>query len=142
MINDVSMTENEPHKMKIYAIISTLAALIFLGLFLWTIPIPMGGGQRDISPDGEFIANASSLRNVKPLGLGEQGTYYEFSVARDYTTPFKRVVLYPSEKNNGMYFRELPKIISWAPDSSEVTFTIPGATLKLDMKDHQQKQFR
>ena len=65
------MTEDAPRKMKIYAIISTLAALGFLGLFLWTIPIPMGGGQRGISPDGEFIANASSLRNVKPLGLGE-----------------------------------------------------------------------
>lgn len=128
--------------MKVYAIISTLAALIFLDLFLWTIPIPMGGGQGDTSPNGEFVANASSLRDVKPLGLGQKDTYYEFRVTRGNTTPFKRIVLYPAEKNNGMDFRELPKIISWAPDSSEVTFTIPGATLKLDMKDHQQEQFR
>lgn len=126
--------------MKIYAIISTLAALIFLGLFLWTIPVPMGGGQRDSSPNGVFVANASSLRDVKLFGIGQQGTYYEFRVTRGYTTPFKRIVLYPSEKNDDLYFRELPHIIAWAPDSSEVTFTIPGATLKLDMKDHPQEQ--
>ena len=122
--------------MKIYAIISTLVALIFLGIFLWTIPVPMGGGQRDPSPNGEFIATAYSLRDSKLFGIGQQGTYYEFNVTRGYPTPFKRVVLYPSEKNDKSYFRELPPIIAWAPDSSEVTFTIPGATLRLDMKDH------
>ena len=126
--------------MKIYAIISTLAALIFLGLFLWTIPVPMGGGQGEPSPNGVFVANASSLRDAKPFGVGRQETYYEFRVTRGYTTPFKRVVIYPSETNNEMYFRELPKIVAWAPDSSEVIFSIPGATLKLDMKDHPQKQ--
>ena len=124
--------------MKIYAIISTVLALLFIGLFLGTIPIPSGGGQGDSSPDGVFVANASSLRNSNPLARGSQSTYYEFTVTRGYTTPYKRVVIYPSELNDEMYFRSLPKIVTWAPDSSAVTFTIPGTTLTLDMQDHLQ----
>ena len=100
----------------------------------------MGGGQSDASPNGVFVATASSLRDAKPFGAGRQDTYYEFRVTRGNTTPFKRVVIYPSEKNNEMCLRELPKIVAWAPDSSEVTFSIPGATVKLDMKDHPQEK--
>ena len=124
--------------MKIYAAISTLVALLFLTLFLGTIPIPSGGGQGDSSPNAVFVANAASLRNNNPLARGPRDTYYEFTVTRGYTTPFKRVVMYPSDKNDEMYFRSLPRIVTWAPDSSAVTFTIPGTTLTLDMQDHRQ----
>ena len=126
--------------MKIYAIFATLTAFVFLVLYLWTIPIRCGGGQGESSPSGEFVANASSLRDAKLFGIGESGVYYEFEVYRDHTTPFKKLVLYPSEKNSEGYFRSLPKIIRWAEDSSEVTFTIPGATLKIDMKDHPEER--
>ncbi|MCB1208220.1 MAG: hypothetical protein KDK97_02780 [Verrucomicrobiales bacterium] len=124
--------------MKIYAIVCTLVALVFLALFLGTIPVALGGGQGVPSPDGAFQATAISRHDKNPLALGRQQTYYEFTVTRGYTTPFKKVVFYPSETNDGMDFRSLPTIIAWAPDSSEVTFTIPGATLKLDMRDHPQ----
>ena len=124
--------------MKVYAAISTLVALLFLTLFLGTIRIPSGGGQGDSSPNAVFVANAASLRNNNPLARGPRDTYYEFTVTRGYTTPLKRVVMYPSDNNDEMYFRSLPKIVTWAPDSSAVTFTIPGTTLTLDMQDHRQ----
>lgn len=127
--------------MKIYAIFATLAALVFLVLYLWTIPMQIGGGQSESSPNGEFEALASSLHEPKPFGIGNSEVYYEFKVYRDRNTPFKKLVLYPSEKNSIGYFRSLPKIIQWAEDSSEVTFTIPGATLKIDMKEHSEELF-
>ena len=131
-----------PREMKIYAVISTLVALLFLALFLGTIPISSGGGQGESSPNGVFVANAASLRNNNPLTHGSRDTYYEFTVTRGHTTPFKRVVMYPSDKNDEMYFRSLPKIVAWAPDSSAVTFTIPGTTLTLDMQNHRQTPAR
>ncbi len=121
---------------KKYAISCTFIALLFIALFLGTFPGHTGGAQGAHSPDGEFVAHASSLRNVNPLKLGSRDTFYELSVTRLPNIPFKRVVIYPSEKNGEHYFRELPQIVSWAADSSEVTFAIPGATVKLDMKDH------
>jgi hypothetical protein len=120
-------------KMKIYAIISTLAAVLFLGLFLAAqIPITTGGGQGESAPDAAFIAQASSLKENNPLARGFGKTYYEFTVARIGSQPFERLFIYPSEQRDQMYFRTLPQIITWAPDSSQVTFNIPGATLKLD----------
>ena len=122
--------------MKIYAIVSTLLALLFLGLFLRTIETPSGGGQGEPSPNGVLVADALSLRNLNSFTLAPTDTYYEFTVSRGNAKPFKRVVIYPYEKNDEMYFRSLPKIIAWAPDSSAVTFTIPGATLTLATQDH------
>ncbi len=123
--------------MKIYSIFATLTALVCLGLYcLSTVHMLMGGGQYESSPNKLFEANASSLRDLNPLSRSTPHVYYEFSVTKGDDPPFKRIVLYPSEKNGDIYFRNIPKIIRWAEDSSEVTFTIPGATLKIDMKDH------
>jgi hypothetical protein len=118
--------------MKTYAIISTLAALVLLALLLpEASPIRNGGGQGETSPNGLCFASASSLRN-----LGRRHTYYEFTVAHVAATSFKRVVMFPTENIDPMYFRHLPPIMEWAPDSSRVTFSIPGIVLKLDVQDH------
>ncbi|HEU5126238.1 MAG TPA: hypothetical protein VFW05_19495 [Verrucomicrobiae bacterium] len=45
--------------------------------------------------------------------------------------------MYPSEQNDPMYLRELDKIIVWSTNSEDVTFTIPGMSLKVDVRDHQ-----
>jgi hypothetical protein len=121
--------------MRILAIVASAAAIVFAVLFFRTISIPSGGGQGEASPDGVFVASASSLRNDSPIAA-DRRTYYEFTVTRGYTQIVKRVVLYPSEQNDPMYFRALPRIVMWSPDSSNVTFSIPGATLKLDVLNH------
>lgn len=118
--------------MKIYSIISALAALLFLTLFLRTIPVHDGGGQYESSPNDAFEASASDYRNLNPLISGSAKVSYEFTLSRSHLgSPFKRVVLYPPAGSAEMNFRNLPKIITWKPDSSEVTFNIPGATLTL-----------
>ncbi|HEU5126237.1 MAG TPA: hypothetical protein VFW05_19490 [Verrucomicrobiae bacterium] len=67
-------------KLKIWAIVSTVIALILLGLLLKTISVPSGGGEFVHSPDGQFVAQASSLANGNPIASGR--TYYEFTLRR------------------------------------------------------------
>ena len=134
-------------KMKIYAAVSTLAALVFLFLFLATIlnpshgttPNPSGGGQSYWSPNEVFQASAITLSDDNSLAPGSREPYYEFTIARGHSAPFKRGVISPSGKTKELDTRFLGQIVFWAPDSSEVTFVVPGATLKLDVQERPQQ---
>jgi hypothetical protein len=124
--------------LKIWVISSTLFALTFLMLFLGTLSIPSGGGQMKYSPGEKLFASASSLRNGNPISPDYKVVYYEFTVSKiPGATPIQRVLVYPLGTNDEMYFRELPEIIDWATNSSEVTFTTPDVVIKLNLGSHQ-----
>ena len=124
--------------MRSFAIVATICTVTLLFLQLRSIAMPLGGGQYEKSPNGDYTANAASLRNKNPFAADHR-TYYEFTIKNETGKVIKQAMLYPSEQNDEMYFRSLPKIIEWSSDSSHVTFTIPGATLQLDVAEHSDR---
>ena len=118
-----------------------LCLLLIIGLgvlYVGTRPVYTGGGESKDSPDGKFVAQANSRRNIAWFATDKR-TFYEFEIwnAGDGgPDPIMRYVCRPRENSNEYYFRELPEIISWSPDSKTVSFTIPGMTLTLDTLEH------
>ncbi len=122
--------------MKIHAIFTTVATLLLACVCMRSLHIKDGGGQYQASPDGLYRAQATSFRNLNPLAAASERSYYEFAIDRCNGLLLKQqVVKVTDDKASSEYFRSLPKIITWSPDSKEVTFSIPGLTLKMEVRD-------
>jgi hypothetical protein len=109
----------------VVSVLPLTAGLLIIGM----VPVPMGGGQGEQSPDKQCDAIASVLRNENPLAIRGREPYYEFLVRRGYTQVVHRAVLDPAAGAPLLDFRQLPKVVYWKEDSSEVTFRIPNITL-------------
>ena len=94
---------------------------------LWTTPIEVCGGQVERSPDGRWRADASSNSMKFSFAIGPHtDSVFE-------RPPVRQVVITPTDQKGPLYFRSLPKIIQWSPDSSSASFTIPGVQVTLDV---------
>jgi hypothetical protein len=90
-----------------------------------------GDGQYGVSPNDLYIAHAFSLRPC----MASQPPYYLFRIdsQRDGQC-LKTVRIDPGETNVADRFRELPQIVHWSADSTEVTFRIPGVQMTIETK--------
>ena len=82
----------------------------------------MGTGNEKASPNGAFVASASTMwRESSARGIEE--TWYQFSIVRKETghTMVTRPIDVPRHIRS-VDFR-VEGMIIWAPDSSQVTFT-------------------
>jgi hypothetical protein len=127
--------------MRTFAIFATICIVTLLFLQLRKVVLPGGGGQYEESPNGVYTAYANSLHSSNPLAA-DRRTYYEFTIRYASGKVLKQATLYPSEQNDPMYFRSLPTIIAWSPNSSDVIFTIPGVTLQLDTAEHSDRNLQ
>jgi hypothetical protein len=100
------------------SVVSILINVIALGYYL-AEHSPIGGGQQAESPNHLYMAWAESLRPP----LRSQSTYYLLTIqSRTDRSVLKSVRVDFNEKDEPLDFRELPEIIHWSKDSSQVTF--------------------
>jgi len=114
-----------------------VASVLLLGAVIYrdvqVAIYPTGGGQLQESPDGRFEASAFLLYDEDFWGHRRQ--YYELQLA-DKTSrkPIKTVTTDLPLDQRHPPMRGGKRVISWTPDSSEATFTIPCMVLKLKVK--------
>jgi len=113
------------------SVLATIGALIAVSVVLfgglgWWILVNessiMGTGNEQASPNGRFVASASTLWRESPA-RGVEERWYEFCIIRketDQTVVKRRMDV--GEHVPVVHFRRGGMIL-WAPDSSEVTFT-------------------
>jgi hypothetical protein len=118
-------------KQRIVLNVSLTLNVVFVGwVFSWFwLTSELGGGQGERSPDGKWMAGATSSSSEYTFDVGPQS---ESSFVK---RPLRRVAITPTDHHGSFYFRELPKIIEWSPDSSKVTFSIPSVEVTLDVAE-------
>lgn len=117
------------------------AFLVLLGLvglrFFLMMAGSRGGGQSLNSPNGLYKANAMSVSMKRFWGGRKE--YYEFWITKNATGDSLRSVrIEPLDKKRLFWMRGGDKIITWAPDSSEVVFAFQDVELKLKVEGHKE----
>ena len=117
----------------------SLVANVALAFLLWLrgVRVVSTENQYAYSPNTNFIAAVNAGHEMNPLWPGPDRDFYEFFLETGPGQPaVKRVLFFPGETNAVMAFGQSSPVISWSPDSSNVTFAVPGMTLTLDTKPH------
>jgi hypothetical protein len=103
--------------------------------YLLRVPLPpSGSGQYRESPDGKWVASASTL-DERPV-LGPRRTYYEFAVqAAPRSSPAVRSMTVQESGSEPIDWRQ-DGSITWATNAAGVTFGYDGerASLRITMR--------
>jgi hypothetical protein len=122
-----------PRVGRIFFICLCLVSLLINAGVLWRHLVTecvIGEGQYEFSPNGLYVARATSYR---PL-LRSLPAYYILLVESRAGEELRRVRIDMPKNKDPLDFRGLPKMAHWSGDSTEVTFLFPGIQMTIGMK--------
>jgi len=114
-------------------IFSIVLNIVLAGILFSCVPLETGGGQ--YKEKNEWIANASSFKDLNPLRNDQ--VFYEFTVQTVSTRePKIKVQFSPSNATEEMVMRTYPEVITWSETGHEVRFVTPE--IEVTLKNLQQ----
>lgn len=90
-----------------------------------------GGGRYKESPDGKYVANASSLENWIFAEYREPYGQLSIASSKQKSEPFIEILIRPENVQNSMEYRLIDDLITWSGDSLNVIFRTPTGEFKI-----------
>lgn len=90
-----------------------------------------GGGQSLASPDGRYVAHASSLQRRGIIA--RDAVCAEIRVVSSDGIEVRRLVTTPVRSSEPTYFRDVPNLIAWSADSRTVTVAYDGLEQRIQV---------
>jgi hypothetical protein len=117
-------------------VLSVVLNLILLCLMLPTLSI--GGGVHVKSPDGRFVASATSMQNNNFSASQPVIGIFKVMTQSDHHE-IASLTLEPTVQEFGMAYRGPARVV-WVDDSSRVSFHVPEGDFTINLKAYTDRQ--